>query len=610
MASGFMEPYPLKGTWARLREDIERAPIPRPTGVTRETCLDAAERIVRALATWQDENGIILDPFSQDEYYTTNRQGQRVLVHAQTRFIGALGQLISTGRCEDLIDGCAKAYEERLAHLDQVQYFPEFWIKELMYAHRALKDRMDPERVRRWEAIWRGHNPRASYGSVKGGIHHHNFVAFLLTAEFFKGSLKLGGDRELIEGAIEYLSRDFTPYGMYRDPNDPMTYDLVVKQQLDLVRHYGYDGGHLDWISERGALTSLLCQSVTGQMPFGGRSNQFHFVEGHFACLCETQAAYHRQAGDLLTAGIFKRAGRRAVQMCLPWIIDMNPFRHTKQGFHPSLGHGVDSAGPYSVYGALAASLFATAYHLADEEIEERITPAEVGGYVFNLWPAFHKVFATCGGYHVEIDTRADHKKDATGLGRIHREGVRPETALSASLSASAEYSFGVNRPSRDLAVGPAWKDAAGKEHRLADFEAEISDVTLKVLKETTDEVAFEVTYRGEMGGCGEIVESYSLTSEGLVYSVRLDPRPPKQSILVPVISFDGQEEASVSEGSSGVEVTYRGAAYRIRLEPEREWRFTGDPPAANRNALYRTLEVRGNEVWLELGPGGGAEVS
>ena len=597
--------YPLEEKWKQIRSKIDRAPVPVPTGVTRETYLDAAERIVRTLAAWQNEDGLLVDPFSKNEFYATNRRGQQVLVHAQTRYLGALGHLIAAGRCEDLTDGCVKAYEERLDHLDEVALSPEFWVKEMVYAHRALADRVAPDRLRNWESAWRAHDPWSSYRSASSGkVNNRNGAVFALTSEFFKKRADLGGDDALIEEAIAYLAGDFTPWGMYRDPNDPMTYDLVVKQQLDLIRHYGYEGEHLDWIAEicrRGAFTSLLMQSTTGQMPFGGRSNQFQFMEAHFACLCESRAAFCKRAGDDLLAGVFKRAGRRAVQMTLPWIMDMRPFRHTKQGFHPSLGHGVDSGGPYSVYGALAASLLGTAYHLADEGIEERTTPAEAGGFAFALWPAFHKVIAACGGYHVEVDTRADRHKDSTGLGRLHRDGVRPETALSGSISSEANYSFGMDQPLKSLTIGPAWRDADGAERRLAEFAPEILDVGFTILRETPDGVSFEIRYRGELGGCREVTEIYTLTGRGLTYSACCNPQPPALYILAPVIHSDGDADASVSEGDSGIEVTYRGAVYHITVRQGKTWRFTDDPPAANRNALYRTLEVQDNTVSLAL---------
>ena len=33
----------------------------------------------------------------------------------------------------------------------------------------------------------------------------------------------------------------------------------------------------------RGALTQLFLQSPTGEVPFGGRSNQFHHLDGSFS---------------------------------------------------------------------------------------------------------------------------------------------------------------------------------------------------------------------------------------------------------------------------------------------------------------------------------------
>jgi|APSaa5957512622_1039677.scaffolds.fasta_scaffold03494_3 hypothetical protein len=603
------EKYPLQETWERTREAIGLEDRPEPTGLTRETYLDAAERIVRALASWLDGDGIIVDPFSKEEFYAENRSGRKLLVHAQTRFLGGLGHLIAAGRCLDLVETCIQIYEERLLHLDQVQLAPEFWVKEMVYAHAALRDRVSEERRQRWEEAWRNHDPWTSYVAAKEGVvGNYNLAVFALAGEFFKQRYGLGGDGGIVGGAIRYLARDFTPWGMYRDPSDPMTYDLVVKQQLDMIRHRGYAGEHAGWIDEicrRGAISSLLMQSSTGQMPFGGRSNQFHFVEAHFACLCESRAAFYKTAGDELTAGIFKRAGRRAVQMTLPWILEMEPFRHTKQGFHPELGHGVDSGGPYSVYGSLAASLLGAAYHLADEDIEEETTPAEMGGFAFALWPAFHKVFASCGGYHVEVDTRADREKDGTGLGRLQRIGVRSEIALAGSISPDATFSFGVERPTVSLAIGPVWWDSEGRERRLADFSDEISDVEFTVLREMPEEVAFEVRYTGELGGCCELTESYVLSDRGLEYAVRCEPKPERLHLLVPVILTDGEVEGEFIEEKDHLRVDYRGSIYRINLRPDAEWVLRDDPPAANRNALYRALEIRFNEVSLELGQAG-----
>lgn len=590
--------YPLEGKWQRLRREIETSPKPDPTGIDRTFYLDLAERIVRAAAPWQDESGTIIDPYYGKEFRTST-----------SRFVGALGQLIKAGRCLNMVDVCLKSYEACLLRLDEVESAPEFWTSPLMYAHEALKDRVRRRRLRRWERTWRNHKPRQCYICIVDGATN-NFLVFALAGEFFKHKQGLGGDLELIEEAIDHLSEDFTEFGMYRDPNDPMTYDLVVKQKLDMICSYGYSGRNLKRITDicrRGALTSLLYQSTIGQMPFGGRSNQFHFVEAFFACLCESQARAYKEQGDLLTAGIFKRAARRAVKTTAPWIMDMEPFRHTKQGFDPKLMYGVDSwegelYGHYSVYGLLAASLLGTAYHLADETIDEVITPAEVGGYAFDLWPAFHKVFATCGGYHVEIDTRADHYEDATGLGRVHRDGIWPETALSGSISPSVHYTVDqMFMPQKSLAIGPAWLDDNGDERHLADFEDEIKDVSLNVIEEMTNKVAFEVVYQGDFGQCRKITEKYGLSQDGLSYEVISDNSSLAFFVLVPLIKTDGIEESQIEVTDEGFSVKYRNCLYRVSAGGPADATLSEDKPAANRNAVYLTGVFQTNRINIAL---------
>ena len=124
--------FPLAETWQRVRGRISTEPAPQPALPGRETYLDASERIVRALAAWQDGDGIIRDPYAGDEFCVTNRRGQRVLVHTQARYLGALGNLLSAGRCEGLVPGGVLAYEERLEPLDEEPLAPEFYTKEMV----------------------------------------------------------------------------------------------------------------------------------------------------------------------------------------------------------------------------------------------------------------------------------------------------------------------------------------------------------------------------------------------------------------------------------------------------------------------------------------------
>ena len=84
---------------------------------------------------------------------------------------------------------------------------------------------------------------------------------------------------------------------MYRDPNEPMLYDFVTRLQLAVSLYYGYDGESRESLEQmllKSADITLDMQSVTGEIPFGGRSNQFLFNEAAFAAFYDDIA--HRNA--------------------------------------------------------------------------------------------------------------------------------------------------------------------------------------------------------------------------------------------------------------------------------------------------------------------------
>lgn len=559
------------------------APAPAATGVNRNFYLDLAEHIVLSALPWQREDGRIIDPTVGKEPAT-----------ATARFVGALGGLIGAGRCQDLIEVCAKSMDHCCQALatgmcdGQPTESPDFYTKELVYAYRALRGRVPAERHRQWARWLAEFDPWQTYWSARERATH-NWPIYVITGEFLKQVEGLVDARAFIQDLLCDQKPNFTELGMYRDPNDPITYDLTVRQQLGLMLFYGYDGKHRAWIDEvlrKGGVMTLLFQSVTGQAPFGGRSNQFHIQEGMIACICETEARRYVGAGQSAIAGAFKRAARRAAISTRRWILEMMPFRATKNGFDPALRHGTDS-GEYSSYGLLAASLFATAWHLADESIQEYLTPAEFGGFAFHLWPAFHKIFATCGGYHLEIDTKAQLEKDATGLGRLHKLGAPPELALSMPISGRPTYSLCTQYPQYHLTIGPGWRDRAGHEWRLAQFSSEIEEVRLEVIQETTERVEFRVIYQGDLGGVRRIVEHYALESGGIYYRVELSPTPPRYWLSVPLLESDGRTPAPLKSSDKSLGVSYLDYDYLV-TPGEGIASVMPGPSLANRNGIYR----------------------
>lgn len=572
------QPHPLAERWQAVRAELAEAPPCRPTGITSETYLDIAEKLARTAAAWQDRFGAIIDPYSHYETSTCT-----------PRFVGTLGQAIGFGRCPELVDVCVKSYENCLGRISHPWNAPEFAVKELVLAHRALRDKVPPERHHTWEMHWRDYNAEAAYNCCYHNVDH-NYNTFGLTGEFLRIKEGLGGRLDFVDQLIEKELKHVDEFGMYHDPGCPLTYHVVVMQQWALILMMGYRGAHYQHVSEavrRGGLSSLLMQSCVGNAPFGGRSNQFHHCEAQGAALFEVCARLARQDGDEVLASTFKRAARRGLGLTLHWIMDMEPWRHLKQGFHPSLEHGSDSGGLYSVYGLLAGSLCGIATHVADESISEVTTPAEMGGYVFAVHPEFNKVFASCGGWSLEIDTKANQTKDSTGLGRVHRIGLQPEAILSGSIPANPEYSFALELPQRNVAIGPEWDGPDGNVHRLADFSDEITNTELVVHEQNRNRLAFDVVYEGDFAGVRSVRESYELDSDGIRYGVQAEPAPKQLRYTMPIIETDGDVESDVQVQPNRVQVSYRGGSFAVGVE--RGTLALTAERNTNRNATYRT---------------------
>jgi len=279
----------------------------------------------------------------------------------------------------------------------------------------------------------------------------------------------------------------------------------------------------------------------------------------------------------------------------------MEPFRHLKNGFPPEAEVGRDPYGIYSVYSLLTASFFGLAALFADDDIPEASCPAEIGGYVFILPDAFHKVFATCAGSHVEIDLRADAHHDATGLGRFAVAGAPIELGPGMPITATPSYMLpDALRTAAPLAVGPAWPDGDGWQSLAALGEGLTAQCM--VMSATTIEVAFTVTYAWTDV---EIRETYRL-SAGRVYihtAVSRAGAPVERlRFQMPLLVTDGDAESAITETSGTTVVQYRDATLVVNYDDTYAARLD-EMGAANRNGVYRALalEADSGEIDVEL---------
>ncbi|HOV22152.1 MAG TPA: hypothetical protein PLW95_05675 [bacterium] len=572
------------------------------TRITKEIYIELSESIVRVAVSWQDKGGRIIDPYKKEETST-----------ATARFVGALGFLIRTGHCLDLIDICIKSmnracedlyYSFERPHISG----PEFYVKECMQGYLALKDKVDKKLVKKWEKYLGEYDPEKNYVAVLSKNKPediHNFCTFGLAGESFKKAYKIADNSDFIERHLETQIQFFTEYGMYRDPNDPMTYDWTARMNLSLLEYFGYKGKYskdLNEILRRGGLTTLLFLSTTGESPFGGRSNQYHFNEATISLICEYEANRYKRQGELQIAGAFKRTARLTALSIKRWL-GLSPFRHIKNSFPPEIQHGWQRGyGFFSAYSLLIASQFGFAYLLADDSIEERQTLYEIGGYILNLPDAFHKVFATCCGYHIEIDTKADNNYDATGLGRIHKISIPTELGLSTPIASKPNYSVSVEPSLRNVSIGPGWEDKVGNKYYLSDLSDKIEDVQVKIIKEETEEVKFEVIYKGKFEN--RIKEAYTINKEGIEIEDEISGSVKDILVQIPLLQTDGENISDIKIGNKKFEVKYLNCIYKVEcLDSGVVDTFVEPFSAPNRNGIYKVgcFKTKGNFIKYKL---------
>jgi hypothetical protein len=497
-----------------------------------------------------------------------------------------LWKSMMTACCEDL-------------HCHQGNLMVDFAVKEVMLSYFAMKEGVDRETSTKWLGALQQIEPYRNYyytnQTVTDKEKLHNINIYNMVGEYFRERAGLTDTTAYFETHWPHQLTLFDENGMYRDPGNPILYDLTTRCQIQLLLGTGYQGPYREALDEqlrKAGLQTLFMQSAAGELPYGGRSNQYLFNEALIAANAEYEACRYKQLGDLKTAGAFKRTARLALNSLQRWLIEESPPRHIKNFFPLDSGYGTEDYGYYAKYMATFGTFLYIAVLSVDDSIEEYTCPAEIGGYTWQTSDAFHKVFANCGGYSIEIDTRADHNYDATGLGRLHKRGVPTELALSMPCSAEPKYRLPESVRSKALSLCAGWMDGAGEVQWLSDSEF-LSDYSVEIVKEDQDEVICCVTYSG--GGIPEgmrIRETYTLTEAGLAIQVeQLGETPSVLYYQVPLLLTNGKHETTIASSDKEISVVMDG--YRYDVVSQHKLTALGSEHG-NRNGIYTLAQLEG----------------
>lgn len=412
-----------------------------------------------------------------------------------------------------------------------------------------------------------------------------NWASFSVASEQLRKYAGIGCDEIFMENQIKSQIFAFDENGMYKDPGNPMVYELGSRLQLAIALHFGYNGESYETLIEeltKSADITLKMQSVTGEIPYGGRSNQFLHNEAMYAALCEFYASFFKKQGDMEKAGKFKRAARLAFDDVDKWLKRCSKT-HIKNAYPISSMYGCEKYAYFDKYMITAASWLYAAYTMADDSIEEKNAPSETENYICILPSHFHKVFIKYGDWFAEYDTNADNGYDGNGLGRLHMRGIPSALCLSTPFTATPNYCLDIKNPTCFSICGGVKKDSGF----MYGYEENVGyNLIHKNVTDSFSSVSFECKK-----GDASFIQSLKLLDDCAVVTVE---GYGEVKLLFPVFDTDGEEKTTVISDENSVVVNYKG--YRCTYIAECGKINNLKTDYANRNGHYSAYALSGND--------------
>ena len=523
--------HPLQPQIGRFLESQKSAPGFQPTGLERADYLRIVDGQIRALRKYQKPDGDIPDPVDGRTQFGPPCYAHSVATLAASGF-DVDPQLLESGmRAMDFsVDCLAKGLS---AFRDK---HPDFYTYPAMLAFEQFGKVAPQARLAAWRKQLAAVNPAATYTAYGGAGNNWTLVN---TGGEYLRSLAGLTDMAYVERALYIQRPHMTPLGQYLESGAPFAYDAFSRYFLTGMLQRGCRDAFYRDACWKGAWTSLMIQSPFGELPTGYRSAQHIWNEAELAQVYEAYAAQYAKAGRVAEAGAFKRGARLALTSIRQWIRPDGSGYIVKNRYPVEARHGYEAYSVHVNYNLLACSMLCDAWQCADEGIEERPCPADVGGFVIQI-PEFNMVVANAGGSYVQYMTRGNGKYNPAGLIRVHLRGGHPQLG----------YSDGI------------MPDTLETTNRL------------EVLEESLSQVRFR---------CGETV---TLSAEGVTVSAEAATR-----IRFPALVFDGQEETQVTLAGNVLQMRSAGRGMQVVIsEPATAvWQRTGKR-LSQRNGLVEPV--------------------
>lgn len=542
-----------------------------PSSVQFATKAGYLDLMEKAVGAYSDE---------QIARYLASAEKDGVQEHGFPRLTANIGVLLAQGRLAAKKDLFRRMMDVSCRDAAKGKMPPksggnEFSVKELVTALLEIeKAGIYPKPVTdAWRAWLAAVSPRKCYTVLPrvGDPVAQNWCVFGCASEQARMAAGLGGDARHVEKYVADQLRWFDANGMYRDPNQPIVYDLVTRLQFALILHYGYNGpakAKLEELFDTSSEPTLKMLSACGEIPYGGRSNQFLHNHTFYAALCEWYAVRWAKRGNLAKAVEFRRAAKIAVDALSDWLA-AKPVRHVKNLYPRESGIGCEGYAYFDKYMVTMGSWAMLGWMFADEAVGQSSNASHEPD-LFVTSPDFHLVLARAGDYSAEFDYDADRHYDADGLGRLQRRGAPAAICMASPCAQKPNYKL--EKPNDvPLAILPV----AAKGAKLV-----LVSASLDPGKPTS-------------GACvswklGDLYWNCRLANDGM--RMRLDGAG-ALALSIPAFEFDGEAATKVVNGGTSLTVSYRG--WNCIYTTNGEIVDSGQS-CCNRNGRYRQFEARG----------------
>lgn len=496
--------------------------------------------------------------------------------HGFARLTSNIGILLSQDRISHkretfvrMMDICAREMPVALKNNNGVSVGNDFSVKEICCCLYELErnNTFPQEKMRYWKDCISRMKAEDIY-TVQPDLPSdkaYNWCVYGSASECARLMTGLGGDRAYADRYFDDQLRYFDENGMYKDPHQPVVYDIVTRLQFMAALDFGYDGPVRERIEEqllKSALPTLWMQTVTGEIPYGGRSNQFLHNDSFYAAVFEYYASWMKRRGDMEMASRFKAAAIRAKKSLEYWL-SQEPVRHIKNHYPTDSGYGCEVYAYFNKYMVTTGSWAYLAWRFADDSIIPAAEPEPANTFVSS--DDFHVVVMNAGGYTVQFDINANGLYDSNGIGKIQKSGASPVIAMASPCPAVYEPNFklDVDNPG-PLALSPLW-------------DKYVVESAAPGLVELSDGAGSRWICR--------------LSRRGLKMTVRQEG---DIKISVPAFSYDGKKPTEITCDGKNLEIRYEGKCCHYTTTG----RFVDSGQTyANRNGHFRRYDVVGSNA-------------